>query len=232
MLHEFLQANRDELIARCAAKAAKRNTAPLAPNQYGVPRLIDQLITVFRLEQTPEALARHKAAGHGRPSLSLVPSDIGGVAAKHGIELHQQGLTVDQVVHDYGDLCQALTEIAMEKDQPISVEEFHTFNRCSDDAIADAVTGFTKARLELAIDKDVDASEIRVGPLGTQMLILLEATLHSFAAMTAGQVGIQGATAMVLQDNLLELRDLVGGALGKEPEIRMPRPGGGPTRVR
>ena len=36
-------------------------------------------------------------------------------------------------------ICQAITEIALEPHAPITVEEFHTLNRCLDTAIAEAV---------------------------------------------------------------------------------------------
>ena len=39
-----------------------------------------------------------------------------------------------------GDICQAITEIALEQHVPLTVEEFHTLNRCLDIAIAEAVT--------------------------------------------------------------------------------------------
>jgi hypothetical protein len=42
-------------------------------------------------------------------------------------------------LHDYGDICQAITEVAVEQHLPITTEEFHTLNRCLDTAIA-AVT--------------------------------------------------------------------------------------------
>jgi hypothetical protein len=47
---------------------------------------------------------------------------------------------VSQVVHDYGDICQAITELALDQKAPITVKEFHTLNRCLDAAIAEAVT--------------------------------------------------------------------------------------------
>ena len=52
---------------------------------------------------------------------------------------------LDEVVHEYGDVCQAITELAGERDQDISVGEFRIFNRCLDNAIADAVTSFELA---------------------------------------------------------------------------------------
>jgi hypothetical protein len=225
MLHVFLQEHRDELVAHCRAKAAKRNSGMPSRSTYGISRFIDQLIEVFRLEQTPDALARHKAAGHGRPSLALVPADIAGIAAKHGSELQQQGLTVDQVVHDYGDLCQALTELAMQKNEAISVDEFHTFNRCLDDAIADAVTGFATAKAQPTAKPEVHAAA-RIEPPGERMRVLVETALVSFAAIKSGQVALQGATATVHENSLLELRELVDRTLGNTPRIADVKPRG------
>jgi hypothetical protein len=53
---------------------------------------------------------------------------------------------VDQVVHDYGDVCQCVTALAVEQEIPISTDEFRTLNRCLDNAIADAVASFGSAR--------------------------------------------------------------------------------------
>ena len=42
----------------------------------------------------------------------------------HGHDLLHQGFSVSQVVHDYGDVCQSITELAMELAAPISAEDF------------------------------------------------------------------------------------------------------------
>lgn len=76
------------------------------------------------------------AAGGGATALS----EMGLSAAAHGKELLGRGFSVGQVVHDSGDLCQAITDLAVERDAPFSVDEFRTLNRCLDNAIADAVT--------------------------------------------------------------------------------------------
>jgi hypothetical protein len=217
MLHEFLKTNRAQLIERCQAKAAKRapsNTRP-ADSQHGIPQFLDQLIEVFRAEQTAEALARRRTlVGRGQPSLALVPSNIAGTAAKHGDELRQQGLTIDQVVHDYGDLCQAVTELALEMDVQITVDEFHTFNRCLDDAIGDAVTAFSRDPHSYPSPR----SEYRISDDPTQALaeelrILLERAIQSFTAIQRGNVGLHGSTAAVHERSLAAMRYLVDRAL-------------------
>ena len=67
-------------------------------------------------------------------------------AAQHGRDLQLQGFTVSQVVHDYGDVCQSITELAIETGAPISVGDFRILNRCLDDAIASAVTEYGRER--------------------------------------------------------------------------------------
>jgi hypothetical protein len=49
-----------------------------------------------------------------------------------------------------GDVCQAITELAVELNAPISTDDFRTLNRCLDDAIAGAVTEYGGERLSLA----------------------------------------------------------------------------------
>src|SRR5690348_15397486 len=79
------------------------------------------------------------------------------------LELLQQGFTVDQVVHDYGDLCQAITDLAFDQSAPISTDEFRTLNRCLDNAIADAVTEYNYQRDFIVADKQVNALNERLG---------------------------------------------------------------------
>jgi hypothetical protein len=45
-------------------------------------------------------------------------------------------LTIDQVIRDYADVCEAVINLAFEASVAISVYEFRTFNRYLDDAIA------------------------------------------------------------------------------------------------
>src|SRR5487761_328746 len=131
MLHEFLTGNRGNLIERCRVKVARR-TAPRvteAELTHGIPLFLDQLIKTLQVEQTSDPMLSRRVsgpAGGGPPVLS----EMGAAAALHGRELMQQGFTVDQVVHDYGDLCQAITDLAFEVKERIEIDEFRTLNRC------------------------------------------------------------------------------------------------------
>jgi hypothetical protein len=140
MLHEFLDLNRAELIKRCQAKVARRPTPQPTWDElkFGIPIFLAQLIEMLRLDQHSSAfdIAREPAA---KKDLS---GEVASTAGKHARELRGRGLTVDQVVHDYGDLCQAVTELAFERKVGIAVSEFHTLNRLLDNAIAAAVTEY------------------------------------------------------------------------------------------
>ena len=214
MLHEFLTKHRAELIARCSAKVAKR-TAPLAitpGQQYGIPVFLDQLIETLRLEQTASAPDKNKVSGPPEPAPSPVPSDIGKTAAKHGNELLRQGLTVDQVVHDYGDLCQAVTELAVEISEPVRVAEFHTLNRCLDNAIADAVTEFARRR----DSQNLRAAGERVRNVAHEMRNALDAATLALNTVRHEKV-LTDATGDALDRRFSELRSIVEGPLTEVP---------------
>jgi signal transduction histidine kinase len=205
MLHEFLAENHEELAARCKVKVAARPAPkPTADElEFGIPLLIEQLVTTLRSERT----------GAQYVEQAEVPSDIGATAVKHGNELLKKGFTVDQVVHDYGDLCQALTELAHEKNVLITVDEFHTFNRCLDNAIADAVSEFGRQRDRLISDEGVESMNERLGSLAHELRNLLNSAMLAFQAVKSGNVALTGATGGVLGRSLIGLRDLIDRSL-------------------
>lgn len=126
MLHTFLANNRDELISRCKTKVAQRPArgASVLQLENGVPLFLEQLINTLRIEQTDHPI--DSIIVSGSPDGIAGRSEIGEAAAQHGHELLRLGYTVDQVVHDYGDLCRAITDLAHERDAPFSIDEFRT----------------------------------------------------------------------------------------------------------
>jgi hypothetical protein len=205
MLHEFLTANREELIKRCIAKVAARPgpESTTDESEYGIPILLGQLVTTLRAEET----------GEGKPESSKLPTDIGNTAGKHGHELLRKGFTIDQVVHDYGDLCQAVTELAHEKRALITVNEFHTFNRCLDNAIADAVTEFGRQRDQGICDDGTQTMNERLGFLAHELRNLLNSAMLAFQAIKGSNATVAGATGAVLGRSLIGLRDLIDRSL-------------------
>lgn len=205
MLHEFLQTNRLELMRRCRAKVAARpSPIPTAIEiSHGVPVLIDQLIEMLRAENT--------ATPSSPPGPST--SAIDGSATKHGAELLRRGYTVDQVVHDYGDLCQAVTELAQEVHAPIKVEEFHTFNRCLDSAIAEAVSEFGRQRDRVVLVEGIKTLNQQLGGLAHELRNLLNTGMLAYSAIKGGHGAVAGATGAVLDRSFRDLRHVIDRAL-------------------
>ena len=109
-MHTFLLNNRAELIARCTAKMALRQqrSATLEQLKNGVPLFLDQLTATLRAEEVHGNKESLRISGPSRGD-GLDLSEMGETASLHGRELLKLGFTVDQVVHNYGDLCQAIT---------------------------------------------------------------------------------------------------------------------------
>jgi signal transduction histidine kinase len=210
VLHEFLTTHRDDLIARCRSKVLKRRAPKVtdAELEHGIPMFLDQLIKTLTMEQSshPEQSRRVSGPSDGGRSAS---SEIGATAAQHGLELLHYGFTVDQVVHDYGDLCQAVTELAFEHAVPVQAIEFQTLNRCLDNAIADAVTEFSYARELSVAEKSAHAFNERLGFLGHELRNFVHTAQLAFDAVQRGKVGAVGATGDLVNRSLRGIRALL-----------------------
>jgi signal transduction histidine kinase len=201
MLHEFIAINRDEIIRRCRAKVGSRSIPPptVAEIDHGVPLFLEQLVTALRSGQSGNDAIRSSAVQHGHDLLS-------------------QGFSVSQVVHDYGDVCQSITELALESAAPISTEDFRALNRCLDDAIAGAVTQYGRERSESAREGESARGTERLGFLAHELGNLINTGIIAFEILKSGNVGVGGSTGSVLQRSLLGLRALVTRSLA---EIRL-----------
>ena len=198
MLHDFIAAHRDEIIRRCRAKVATRSIPPLtkAEIDHGVPVFLDQLTDELRFGLMSSA-------------------EISKSAIKHGHDLLLQGFTVSQVVHDYGDVCQAITELAVEKNAPISTDDFRTLNRCLDDAIAGAVTEFGRERNQSTVDRETARGSERFGFFAHELRNLVNTSIMAFEVLKTGNVGVGGSTGTVLQRSLMGTRALIDRSLGE-----------------
>jgi len=192
ILEAFIATHREELIARTRAKVALR-PAPRATTDEltnGVPLFLTQLCEILQGEaaQTP---------GNG--------AAMGRSATRHGNDLLAQGFSIAQVVHDYGDVCQAVTELALELNVPVATDDFHTLNRCLDNAIASAVTEYARQR-----DVDTSGADVRRrGFFAHELRNHLNTAVLAFQAVKSGRVGITGSTIEVLERSLRGLRELI-----------------------
>ena len=201
VLHEFIRSNRSQIIERCRAKAAARLVTPLtgAPMEHGVPLFLDQL-------------------GHALQFRLNTSAEINHSAKQHGHDLLHQGFSLSQVVHDYGDVCQAITELAVEVSAPIDTDDFRVLNRCLDDAIAGAVTEYGRERNDSGIDGESARGHARLGFFAHEMRNLINTATMAFEVLKTGNVGVAGSTGAVLQRSLTGARALIGRSLA---EIRL-----------
>jgi hypothetical protein len=198
MLHEFLIANRREILARATEKLASREVPFVAQAGLadGLPVFLDQLIAVLRTGKDGRSSGRH---------------DLGTSAAHHGGDLLRLGVTVGQVIEDYGSICQSVTELADERHVFITADEFHTFNGCLDDATVRAVTEYEHRRDQAVAGPSAEHLDF----LAHEMRNLLTTAMLSFDALRRGTVGMQGSTASLLARNLERMRTLVDRTLGE-----------------
>lgn len=196
MLYEFVTMYRDAIIAKTRANVATRPWPPSSATglQHGLQLFLVQLAETLRTEHS---------------STPFPAGDIGESATRHGGDLLAVGFSVSQVVHDYGDICQAITELAMEHKAPITTEEFHILNRCLDTAIANAVTEHARLTAESRSTEELE----RMGQVTHEIRNMLNTAMLAFSAIKRGTVGINGNTGAVLGRNLVGLRVLVDGAL-------------------
>jgi hypothetical protein len=118
-------------------------------------------------------------------------------ASQHGSDLFFDGFTVSQVVHDYGAVCQSVTDLAVELDTAISVDDFRTLNRCLDDSIAGAVSAHGRQK-----------NNGRFSDREMALRNMISTALPGFEVLQSGTVGIEGATGRLVHRCLVAMRDL------------------------
>ena len=175
---------------------------------------LEQLTRTLLAEEEGDVVEGARISGPaGGDSTAL--SQIGVTATAHGHALMELGYTVDQVVHDYGDLCQAITDLAVERDAPFSVDQFRTLNRCLDNAIADAVTEFSAHREVTISRRQSDGENERLGVLVHELRNSLQTATLAFTALESGTVPIGGSTGALMKRSLGALSSLLDRSLGE-----------------
>ena len=209
MFYIFLANYRDALIDRCLIKVARRSDAQTeyVLSTASAPMFLDQLIQTLKFEQggtsQTVSLASGPAGGHSNAS------GLGKAITRHGCEPSDKGFAVEQVVHDYGDLCQAIMDLALELEISIEVEEFRVFNHCLDNAIADAVTEFSNQQHLINDGIEQQGLTHRIGMLAHDLRVHINAAVHSRSSMKSGQTDAAGVTPRILDRSLKGMSILV-----------------------
>jgi signal transduction histidine kinase len=196
MLRDFIEENRGEILARARLRVAERE-APRSTEielSVGLPLFLDQLREALRRSSSHEALDHREIKESGN---------------QHGRLLFEHGLGAAQVVHDYGDLCQVITGLAVDKATALDAGEFRTLNLCLDDAIAGAVSEHARLR-ERSIS---DAGTEQLGFLAHEMRNVLNTAILTFGSIQRGNVAPGGSTGAVHARSLLRLNALIDRSL-------------------
>lgn len=204
MMHFFLSANRLEIEQRCRDKVvARRNRAPNKQQlEHGIPLFLDQLIRTLKAESEGNVKKGLTVSGlpAGDPNRK---SELGATAAIHGADLLAFGYSINQVVHDYGDLCQAVSDLSIDLNETFEIDEFRTLNRCLDNGIADAVTAFSEHRDLVIADEQALETNERLGFFAHELRNHLNTAMLALTAIKSGNVGLSGATGGVLDRSLV-----------------------------
>jgi signal transduction histidine kinase len=205
MLHDFLTLHRDDLIARCQSRAALRLAPAGVPDEElpnDVPRILDRLIEALRAERVTGM--RHGGRTCGESGWRKRGPPVDQAASRHGRVLLRNNFPVEEVVYGYSDLCEAVTDLAVERHATIENHEFRALNDYLDMAIADALVGY-------AIRPGNSAQEAReqVGILAHELRSHLQAATLALAAIRAGNAGATDPMTAVLDRSLKGMCTLV-----------------------
>jgi hypothetical protein len=154
-----------------------------------VPLFLDQLVDALRLG-------------------SVAGAHLATTAQQHGRDLHRRGCTVAHVVYHYGDVCQAITELAGHSATPLSTDDMHTLNRCLDEAMAGAVTAFGHGR-DAALSETSRAASVHLASCAAELRNVLHATVVALAVHRSGDDGAVDRADAVLRRSLLAIPDLI-----------------------
>jgi signal transduction histidine kinase len=227
-LLDFLKANEKAVEARIEQKSSALAGVrrPSDVPRSGLDVFLKQLLHV--LEHAPtevehleiDRAGMIKAANESNePAIAVAAGrpfdvEVAKSAGEHGKELQKLGYTLSHVVHEYGAICQAITEIAIEKRAEITTEEFRALNRCLDTAMAGAVTMFHAERAE-----DVTHRETQhLGFLAHELRNALAVVNTSLRLIKNGTVGFGGSIGQVLDRALKRQEELIDRSLA---EVRL-----------
>ncbi len=212
MLHDFMTQERHTILTVAKTKALEtqgtRMTSDAVEAGWGI--FYDELVGLLKRDQPFEF--------HGEKGLHTAEAE------KQGKEYLRLGYTVSEVVHSYGILCQAITELATKLGVEITSREFRQLNLSLDTAIAESVSEFEKTRR-----MGVNRAEIkRLGVLSLELRNCLQSATISLEMIQSGMVGVLSKTGTVLQESLKKMADLIDTALTEvrlrsEPECYIER---------
>ena len=205
MLTQFIATHRDGIAQRARCLVQERPApAPSEEELEGLPIFIDQL--------SEQLLRREGMAAEAGP-------DIGPTASRRGEQLQHLGVSLSQIVHDYGAVCQAVMDVADGEGATIALDEYKTLNKCLDEAISEAITRHGAVHgEERERTRDREEAE-HMGVLVHELRNTLSAVALAYRSLKRANVSPSGSrTGAVIDRNLQRLSDLIDRSLS---EVRL-----------
>jgi hypothetical protein len=175
-LGEFIRLNHDRVVDRCVSRGALMNNRPSteADATRTIPLFLDQLLT-----ELIDASQAHASRTN---------------TVEYGEQLFRRGLTVAQVVHDYGNVCQSVIDVATDMAIPISAGDYLALDRCLDDTIAGTVSAYRRN------------PERPPSSQSQELLTMINEAIVAFDELLGGAVGAIGTPAGVVYRSLHRIR--------------------------
>ena len=193
MLDDFLAQHRHEIIRRCRQRVAARVCpAPTDREIDEVPPLI--------VNQLHDVLARTAQAAS--PQAFRPPPR----------QLPLEGLTLAQLIHDLGDTCCVVNELAAEA--AIGPAELQLLNTCLDAAIASAVSEQQRPRLAPSGTDDA-ATDHALSFFVHELRNLVNTAIVAFQVHKTGTPEFNSPSTAIVQRSLLALRSLIARPLAQ-----------------
>ena len=197
MLDTFIDANRYEIVGRCL-RALQRRYPDRADEDlsHGFASFVDEVIIALRENASD-------SSGSAAPGESN--------AAEHAIARKRQGFDLSRVIHDYGLVCDSISELLNRCDEQPSAREFQILNRCIDEAVSQAAEAFWSETHE----EDEQEKAQRLGFLAHEIRNAVSSANMAFNLIRHGRVAADGRTADVVERGLARISKLVDRTLAE-----------------
>ncbi|MBA5636586.1 hypothetical protein H3H37_05910 [Duganella sp. LX20W] len=222
MLYDFIQQHRSWLLDHARKLREARGQVALDPKmEQGFSLFLDQLVDSLKIEQERGMYSSSAISGpaSGVPSQSA----IGSTASVQGAQMYDLGISLDDMVHSYGDLCHSIVGLAEAHDLRMEVAEYRLLNHCLDSAIANAVSEYSFRHDSAATIASERDEHRRLTALSEQFRKHLGTATTAIAALKARELTLGGITGTILERSLLNL-DAILNELPSEAAAARPSP--------
>lgn len=138
MLQDLIVENSARIVELTAQRRKLRDSSEASPVIFNaVPTFLAHLV---------DALSPMASSHELGVVFANITRKISEEAEIYGRSLQRRGYTLPQLVRAYGDICQVLTQLANDTGDRLSARDFSVLNSCLDEAVASAVTAYSRQR--------------------------------------------------------------------------------------